>query len=450
MYNNLKQFFDSGNTLSYQFRINQLKNLKINLKKYEIELLKSLKVDLNKPSIEFYSGELGFVYNEINFTIKNLKRWMKKHYVTSSLSSFPSQSYTLSVPRGVVLIISPWNYPLQLVFAPLIGSIAAGNCSVIKPSEFTPAFNEVLNQILSATFSNNYITIQHGEGSIIIPQMLKEFNFNYVFFTGSINVGKEIAKLCANSLIPYSLELGGKSPVIVDQNVDLDIAVKRIAWGKFFNAGQTCVAPDYVIVDSRIKHVFIEKLIKILDKFYLNLDDDLAKIINKKRFEKLCLYLNSQNIIYGGKTCSKKLQISPTLIDEPSLNNILMQEEIFGPILPILSYNDRQQLLSIIELNPNPLSLYIYSKNKNFANEIIEKVQFGGACINTCLFHLTNSRLPFGGIMLSGQGSYHGKYSFDSFSHKKSIVNMSTKIDFFLKYPPYNKFKLYLIKKLFK
>ena len=450
MFNNLREFFNSGSTLPYDFRLDKLKKLKVNLKKFENKLLNSLKMDLNKPEIEFYSGEIGFVYNEIDFAIKNLQKWIKKNYVRSSLSSFPSKSYTLSVPRGVVLIISPWNYPLQLVFVPLIGSIAAGNCTVIKPSEYTPNFNTLLSEILAITFDPNYITLQEGDGAIVIPKMLQEFDFNYVFFTGSISVGKSIAKLCANNLIPYSLELGGKSPAIVDSEVDLDVAVKRIAWGKFFNAGQTCVAPDYVIIDSKIKHIFIEKLIKVLDKFYINLDQDLARIINKKRYELLGEYLKSQTVIYGGGMCSEKLQIYPTLIDEPNLNDKIMQEEIFGPILPIISYIDINQLYSILEKNPNPLSLYVFSTNKTFNDKIINQVQFGGACINTCLLHLSNSRLPFGGIMLSGQGSYHGKYSFEIFSHKKSIVDMSTKLDVFLKYPPYSKFKLYFIKKIFK
>ncbi|MEN9390745.1 MAG: hypothetical protein RL017_42 [Pseudomonadota bacterium] len=444
----LKEYYSSGETLSYAFRIEQLKKFKLVLKQNEMALIQALAEDLNKPEFEAYSGEIALLYKEIDYMIKNLKQWIKPEHVLSSIISFYATSYTVYVPRGVVLIIAPWNYPVQLLFNPLIGSIAAGNCSVLKPSEYNSAVNRIIKKIILEAFPANYVWLCEGDGKTVIEELLANYRFNYVFFTGSTQVGKSIAVTCGQNLIPYTLELGGKSPAIVDNNVDLVLAARRIAWGKFFNAGQICVAPDYVLVHESIKPKFIETLTKILNKFYVNANKDMAKIININRFNKLISYLAQGQIIYGGSYNQEKLQIMPTLIDEPGLNAPIMQEEIFGPILPIISYHNNEQLKKIIARNPDPLALYVFSKNKQFIDDVIKEISFGGGCVNSSLVHITNLKLPFGGVMSSGSGAYHGKSSFTTFSHQKSIVNMSTAVDANLKYPPYSRFKNWIIRKI--
>ncbi|HMT03665.1 MAG TPA: aldehyde dehydrogenase family protein [Burkholderiales bacterium] len=445
----LQDFFQTGKTLSKQFRHEQLLKLKASIKYHEQQLLDALKLDLNKPEQEAYSSEIAIVYEEINFALKNLKSWMKKQKVKSPITLFYSKSYIYKVPRGIVLIIAPWNYPIQLVLSPLIGAIAAGNCVVIKPSEYTVNVNKVLQSIISYAFNPDYVIAIEGDGVEVIPRLINDFNFNYVFFTGSSQVGKEIAKLCAEKLIPYTLELGGKSPVIIDNKINLDVTCKRLIWSKFFNAGQTCIAPDYVLIDYKIKDIFIKKLKATIKEFYPNNLNGFTKIINHKRFDILCNYIKDNQIIYGGKSDANNLMIEPTLVDEPSFNSEIMQKEIFGPILPIISFKSKAQLYEIIDKNPNPLSLYIFSLDNKFCEEVIHKIPFGGGGINIGLFHLINPRLPFGGIMNSGNGCYHGKYSFEAFSHTKSIVNTATFLDIPIKYPPYSKWKIWLLKKLF-
>lgn len=447
--NKLHDFFQTGKTLSEQFRCEQLLKLKASLKHHELQLLEALKLDLNKPEQEAYSSEIGMIYDEIQFALKNLKSWMKRKKVNSPITLFYSKSYIYKVPCGVVLIIAPWNYPAQLVLSPLIGAIAAGNCAVIKPSEYTSNVTKVLQSIISYAFTPEYITLIEGDGAEIIPKLINNFEFNYVFFTGSTIVGKNIAKLCIEKLIPYTLELGGKSPAIIDNEINLDVTCKRLIWSKFFNAGQTCIAPDYVLVDYRIKDAFIEKLKLTIKQFYPDNLNDLAKIINPKRFNILYKYIQDNEVIYGGKHDINNLTIEPTIINEPNLNSEIMTEEIFGPILPIISFHNKEQLYEIINRNPNPLSLYIYSLNNRFCEEIIQKIPFGGGGVNIGLFHLVNPRLPFGGIMNSGNGKYHGKYSFDTFSNTKSIVNTATFLDIPIKYPPYFKWKTWLLKFFF-
>jgi aldehyde dehydrogenase (NAD+) len=442
--NQLDDFFKSGSTHNYSFRVSQLEKLRLALQDHEEDLMLALHQDLNKPSIEAYASEIGIIYSEISYIKKHLKSWMKPQKVKSPLALFYSKSYIYSVPLGMVLIIAPWNYPVQLLLSPLIGAIAGGNCAVVKPSEYTPNVSKVLQKIINQAFNSNYVLLVEGDGAVIVPELIKQNNFDHVFFTGSTMVGRSIASLCASKLIPYTLELGGKSPAIIDSNINLSVACKRLAWTKFYNAGQTCVAPDYVLVDASIKDAFITELKSTLKKFYPA--NNISRIINKNRFDKLVNYLDTANIIHGGEFDEELLYIAPTLVDSPDMHDALMRDEVFGPILPILSYSSWDELCSIIGQNPNPLSLYVFSENDEFANKIINNIPFGGGGVNIALLHLVSENLPFGGVRQSGQGHYHGKFSFDTFTHKKAIVKMSTHFDAFFKYPPYTKFKSWLLR----
>jgi aldehyde dehydrogenase (NAD+) len=455
------EFFNSGMTYQYNFRKTQLLKLRNVIKKYETQLIAALKTDLGKPELEAYVSEVAIVYNEINYALKHLKSWMRKEKVSTPLSLFYSTSYVYKVPLGVVLIIAPWNYPVQLLLTPLIGAIAAGNCAVLKPSELVPATSHLLKTIITEVFDCQYINIIEGDGVVVVPNLINDYPFNHVFFTGSTTVGKSIAVQCAAKLIPYTLELGGKSPAIVDKDVDLDVACKRILWGKWFNAGQTCIAPDYILVHQDIKSDLITRLKYHLDRFLEHGDmaapsissapslfSSYTSILNYKRMHILQSYLEGLNVIYGGAFNSSHLKFMPTIVDEPPLIHKIMQEEIFGPILPILSYADESQLRNIISHNPNPLALYVFSTNQDFIESMLTTISFGGGCVNTTLMHLVNLNLPFGGVGNSGQGKYCGKYSFDTFSYQKAIVKMATWFDAFIKYPPYTKLKLSLLKLL--
>ncbi len=444
----LHDYFLTGETKQYELRIQKLKQLRQSIKNHQLQLQEALNLDLNKPEMESYASEISIVYDEINFAIKHLKSWMKPINVATPLPFFLSKSFICKVPLGVVLVISPWNYPVQLSLSPLVGAIVAGNCVVLKPSEFTPNVNSIIKNILNDVFSKNYVEIYEGDGAKIIPQLINSGIFKHVFFTGSTLVGKEIAIMCATKLIPYTLELGGKSPAIVDNTAKLELVAKRLVWAKFYNAGQTCVAPDYVLVHKEIKEKFIEYCKKYIDIFYNGQSHTMSKIITQKRFNTLCDYLEGTDIIYGGGYNRETLSFEPTLLNEPSLSHKVMQEEIFGPILPLLTYENFTDIVEVINHNPNPLALYVFSEDKQFTNNIIQNIQFGGGGVNIALMHVVNINLPFGGIMSSGCGKYHGKYSFDIFSHSKSILNMSTKIDVALKYPPYTKFKTWLLRKL--
>lgn len=442
----LRQFFKTGVTHEYYFRIKQLQELKNSIKLHEQDLLLALQKDLNKPPMEAYASEICVIYSEINYMCKNLKHWMKPQKVHSPLALFYSKSYIYSVPLGVVLIIGTWNYPVQLLLSPLVGAIAGGNCAVVKPSEYTPNVAKVLLRIIENTFNPEYIKLLEGIGATIVPELISQFNFDHVFFTGSTVVGKNIATLCSSQLIPYTLELGGKSPAIVDSKINMQVVCKRLAWTKFYNAGQTCVAPDYVLVDAKIKDEFILQLKETLKKFYPA--NNISRIINKKRFDILVKYLDNAKIIHGGEYDEDLLYIAPTLVDSPSMNEAIMNDEVFGPILPILSYSSWEELCGIIEKNPNPLSLYVFSEDDQFATKIIQNIPFGGGGVNIALMHLVSENLPFGGVKQSGQGHYHGKFSFETFTHQKAVVKMSTKIDMFIKYPPYTKLKSWILRRV--
>lgn len=440
LYNKQKAFFESGITRSYQFRKEQLLKLKETIKSNEKLISEALYKDLHKPELESYGTEIGFVYEEINFTLKHLKKWMKPERVSSPLVVQPASSKIYRDPLGVILIIAPWNYPFQLMISPLVGAIAGGNCAILKPSEETYHTALIIEKIIKEVFPPEYIAVIQGAGAIIVPELMDKISFGHVFFTGSVPVGKIIMAAAAKHLTPITLELGGKSPCIVDETANLSIAAKRIVWGKFINAGQTCVAPDYLIVHESVKEEFILLIISAIEKFYgedPSQSADYPRMVNIKRFNAVARFLTNGKILYGGKFNFENKYISPTIIDGVSTKDPIMQEEIFGPILPILSYQNVKEIPQIISANPNPLALYLFTTSLKTEEYILKAISFGGGCINDVAVHLGNPSIPFGGVGSSGIGSYHGKFSFDTFTHAKGVLKGSSKIDIPFRYPPY-------------
>lgn len=448
-YQNKRSFFDQGNTKSYEFRIEQLKKLKAAINNNETNIIDALTLDLGKPEFESYTAEIGVVYQEINFAIRKLRGWMRPKYVLTPIFLLPAISYITPEPKGVVLIISPWNYPFQLIMSPLIGAIAAGNCVILKPSNKSIRTQHIISNIIGQAFEEEYISVVEGPGYTTANLLIENYRFDHIFFTGSARVGKIILELAAEHLSTVTLELGGKSPAIVHSDADIDIAAKRITWAKFFNAGQTCIAADYVLVHASKREEFIERL-----KYYINYyygespesSNNYGRIINNDRFESLIHLLNDGNIISGGEYHRKIKYIEPTLIDEVSMDDKIMKEEIFGPILPILTYEDITEVVKIVRMNRYPLALYLFTLDKEVKDYIIDNIEFGGGCINHALSHVVNSYLPFGGVGNSGMGNYHSKYTFDEFSHQKSIYKAITKYELNLKYPPYTEAKIKLAK----
>ncbi len=448
-----RDFFDHGNTRSYGYRIKQLTQLKEGIKKYEDKILDALYADFRKPKFEAFTSEVGILYEEIDFTIKHLRKWMRTKKVSTPIVLELSKSKIIKEPKGVVLIIGPWNYPFQLLFSPLVGALAAGNCAVLKPSNETPAVANIIEKIINEIFPSNYISVIQGPGRSVGSALIKNFKWNHVFFTGSPQVGIQVAQMAASHLSPVTLELGGKSPGIIDKIVNIDKAAKRIVFGKFFNAGQTCVSPDYVLVHKSQKDAFVKLASKYIDQFYGPVplqSENLAHIVNSKRMEVLIKYLEQGNLIKGGKYNLDERTIEPTLMDGIDLESPLMTEEIFGPILPIVEWEYETELIALVRRNRYPLACYIFTDNKKFTRFIIKNLEFGGGSVNNTLVHLVNPKLPFGGIGNSGMGNYHGKYSFDTFTHQKSILSTSTNVDLPLRYSPYNEKKLKWVKKFFK
>lgn len=443
----IRNFFNAGSTKSLAFRKMQLNKLKDVLQRYEEQIYKALFADLKKSPEECWVTENGFVFAEINNTLKKLESWMKREKVRTNLLNLPSKSFVMSEPLGVVLIIGPWNYPLQLLLTPLVGAIAAGNCVVLKPSEFAPATSAILKKMIEETFDPNYILFKEGDGATVIPEMMNHFIFDHVFYTGSTTVGKIIYQMAANNLVPVTLELGGKSPCVVESDADIKVTAKRIALTKFSNAGQMCVAPDYVLVHASKKEELIGEIKNQLINFFgqdAYSSDNYGKIINEKQFDRIVKYLSEGNIIYGGKTDKVNLYIEPTLITDVNIDSLIMKEEIFGPVLPVISFQQMEEALSIILKNKNPLAFYVFTSSKEKERNWLQSVAFGGGCVNNASWHLTNHHLPFGGRGFSGSGQYHGKYSFDTFSHKKAVMKTPTWFDPSIKYPPYKgKLKLF-------
>jgi aldehyde dehydrogenase (NAD+) len=446
----LRQYFQSGTTQPFEFRLLQLNRLKQLVLDNEQALYKALHADLKKTDEDAWAGEIGFFLSELNYTIEHLKGWMQPKSVPTNLVNMPSSSFTIQEPLGVVCIIAPWNYPFQLLFTPLIGAIAGGNCAVLKPSEFAPATAAVMRRIIGDLFPVNYILYIEGDGAQVLPPLLTQNRFDHIFYTGSTMVGKIIYKLAAEQLVPVTLELGGKSPAVICDDANLRVAARRLASPKFSNCGQMCIAPDYILVPHHMRENLIKELITALQKFYgadAENSEQYGKIINEKQWMRLTSYLGDGEIVYGGKSNKEKLFIEPTIMVDVQPDAKIMQEEIFGPILPVLTYASKEEALAIIQKNPNPLAFYVFTENKSDENYWLTNVPSGGACVNNATMHITNHELPFGGRGFSGTGGYHGKLSFDTFTHTKSVLKTPTWIDPSFKYPPY-KGKGWLLKRL--
>ncbi len=448
----MRNYFNSGITKPYAFRKEQLKKLRAAVKKYENQIHEALYTDLKKSPEECWVTETGFLLSEISNTLKHLKNWMQPDMVGTNLLNLPSTSFVMQEPLGVVLIISPWNYPFQLLLTPLVGAIAAGNCVVLKSSEFAPATSAIMKIMIEENFDKNYIQFVEGDGATVIPQMMNNFTFDHVFYTGSTTVGKIIYKMAAERLVPVTLELGGKSPCVVESDANIKVAAKRIAFAKFSNAGQMCVAPDYVLVHTSKKAALVAELKNALSGFFgsdASTSHEYGRIINEKQFDRLVTYLQQGNIVYGGTFNRANLYIEPTILDDVLLDAPVMKEEIFGPILPIIGYDTTEEAKAIIANNPNPLAFYVFTSSRTKEKDWLTSIPFGGGCVNNTALHLTNHNLPFGGRGFSGSGQYHGKYSFETFSHKKAVMKTPTWFDPAIKYPPF-KGKLKLFKMIIK
>jgi acyl-CoA reductase-like NAD-dependent aldehyde dehydrogenase len=435
-----RQFFETGKTKNIAFRIAQLKILRQAILEQESAILAALKADLNKAEAESYLAEIRTI-QDISYAIKNLPNWAKPQKVSIPLESFPGAARIYSEPLGTVLIISPWNYPFYLLIAPLIGAIAAGNCAVLKPSELAPNTSNLIADLIAQNFDPGYITTVLGDAEV--GKQLLDQKFDYIFFTGSNAVGKVVMAAAAKNLTPVTLELGGKSPCIVDNDVNLEVAAKRITWGKFINAGQTCIAPDYLLVQRAIKSDLLAAIQKNLLEFFGENPEqspDYCRIINQKHFNRLMELLKSGKIVNGAIVNLPNpatRYIPPTILDDVSPSSPVMQEEIFGPILPVIVYDSLEEAIAFVNQRPKPLALYFFSRNQQHQNQVLQATSSGGVCINDILLHLTVPELPFGGVGQSGMGSYHGKASFDTFSHQKSVLIKPFWFDIFLRYQPY-------------
>ncbi len=439
--------FASGQTKSLEFRLTQLTKLKQAIIDCQADIVAAAKADLGRPEFEAYF-EIATL-SEINLALKKLKTWMKPKRVKSTLENFPSSAWVQPDPLGVVLIIGPWNYPFQLMMSPLVGAIAAGNCAIIKPSEHAPHTAKVVSDLIADTFDPSYITVFEGDASI--SQQLLAEKFDHIFFTGGTAIGRIIMEAAAKHLTPVTLELGGKSPCIVDADINLDHAAKRIAWGKFINAGQTCIAPDYLLIDRTIKDAFLDKLTTAICQFFgedPSQSSDLSRIINQRQFDRLTALLNSGKAIIGGETDATTRYIAPTVLDNVTWDSPVMQDEIFGPILPVLTYDQFDQALAQINARPKPLALYLFTRDKAKQQRVLTDTSSGGVCLNDTVLHIGVPDLPFGGVGQSGMGSYHGKATFDTFSHYKSVLKKTFWFDLDWRYAPYKPSKLAQIKKL--
>jgi len=438
------------NSTEINFRKEKLKKLLHTISENEEAILDALYKDFKKPAFEGFLTEINVVKSDLKDAIKNIKSWSKPKKVRSSLLNFPSSDYIYSEPYGKTLIISPWNYPFQLALCPVIASYAAGNSVVLKPSELTPNTSSLLSKLIRETFDIKEVIAVLGDADV--AKSLLEKRWDYIFFTGSVSVGKEIAKIAAKNLTPITLELGGKNPCIIDETANLEVSAKRIVWGKFINAGQTCIAPDYILVQQKAKAKFTRLLKEEIEKAFgenPQISPDFTRIINKKNWQRLVNMIDEKNVVAGGISGEENLYIAPTLIDEPSLESEIMKEEIFGPLLPLLSYTTEEDLKKIISKYEKPLSLYVFTENKKFAEKIIQQFSFGGGCVNDTVVHFSNKNLPFGGVGNSGIGAYHGKKSYETFSHQKSILKKATWFDNPIRYAPYKK-KLKFVRSILK
>lgn len=443
-----QDFFNSNKTKDVSFRIENLKKFKRLLKGSENLLYEAIYKDFGKSEFDTYASELALLYHEINNLAKNIKKWSKKEKVSTGLANFPAKSYIVPEPLGVTLVIGAWNYPYQLSLVPAITALAAGNTVILKPSELPSNTSRIMAQIINDNFSSNYFCVV--EGGVKETSELLEFSFDKIFFTGSIPVGKLIYQAAAKHLTPVTLELGGKSPTFVLPDTNISMTAQRIAWAKFLNAGQTCVAPDYVLVHKSIEEKFLAALRIEIEKYYNvnehQLGDNFTNIINTNNFDRLIKLIDNDKVYYGNKSNRDKRFISPTILQNVSFEDEVMQDEIFGPILPVIAFTELDEAIKLVKARPKPLACYVYSRNRKTIDKLLNELSFGGGAINDSIMHLTNSHLPFGGVGLSGIGSYHGKTGFDTFSHKKSILDKPFWFESKMKYAPYSNTKKKIIK----
>lgn len=443
-----RQFFASGATKDYNFRLASLEKLRGSIISHQDQILAALWQDLRKSEFEAYATEIGVVLNELKIVIGKLKKWMQPQCRPTPLVLFPSKSKIVTEPYGIALIIAPWNYPFQLTFSPLIGALAAGNCAILKPSPAASATAMVMEKIIRQAFSENHVLLINGSNDVT-TQLLRE-RFDYIFYTGGVPYGREVMRAAAANLTPLTLELGGKSPCIVDCDANLAIAARRIVWGKFLNCGQTCVAPDYIMVDNKVREQLITELKREITRQFgieVQLSPDYPRIINSSRFVQLVSLMDNGTVIYGGESDPRTLFIAPTLLIDVDLQSEIMQQEIFGPLLPIIGFDQIQSAINHINNNEKPLALYYFTESRSKAKAMIRCTTSGGACINDVVIHVANTNIPFGGVGNSGMGSYHGRSSFATFSHHRSVMSSTTRINIGVKFAPY-KSKIKILKKL--
>lgn len=449
--NEQKIFFKTGLTNTEDFRKKTLITLKNSIDKYKEEIIYALKMDLNKSSTESYISEIASAYAEIDFSLKNLSDWMKDTRETTNMEAMPAKSFTRYEPLGVTLVISPWNYPFLLAINPIVNAISSGNTVILKTSKKSSYTSKIIKKLLDESFDRAFIYCVDNEK--VSHDELLSYKYDHIFFTGSQKVGKIIMKKASENLTKVTLELGGKSPCIVDESANLKFAAKRIIWGKLLNSGQTCVAPDYLLVHKDVKKELLRLMKQTILEFYGDRaleNPDYPRIIDKNSFERLINLMEGQNIYTGGLYNSKTLKIEPTIIDDVDFSNKIMQEEIFGPILPVIEYDDIFKVIEKLKFMDKPLSMYIFSEDKEHIDRLTYDLSSGGVCINDTIMHLTNPNLEFGGVGESGMGGYHGKFGFMNFSNRKSIMIRSNNIDIKIKYPPYSKGQEKIIKKIFK
>ncbi|MEA4974141.1 MAG: aldehyde dehydrogenase [Paludibacter sp.] len=445
--NKQRQFFNSNKTKDINFRIEQLKKLKKLLKENEQRMEEAIYADFSKSAFDNYSTEIALLYLEINDAVKKIKKWSSRKRVPTDMVNLPGRSYIMPEPLGVSLIIGAWNYPYQLSFAPAIAAIAAGNTVVLKPSELPANTSRLMAEIINSNFDPEFFRVV--EGGVAETQQLLEQRFDKIFFTGSVPVGRIVYQAAAKHLTPVTLELGGKSPAFILDDKNLNMYVKRLVWAKFVNAGQTCIAPDYILIKRSLKDKFIQQLIAEIKKEQFSIENqNYVQIINEKNIKRLIGYINQDKVVYGGKYDLQTRIIEPTVMDEVSFDDVVMQEEIFGPILPVIPFDSLDVMIAEIKRREKPLSCYVFTQDKKLRDKIMHEVSFGGGCVNDAIMHISNNKLPFGGVGESGIGSYHGEYGFRTFSHYKSILDKPTWFEAGLKYFPHSKAKFNLMKKL--
>ena len=444
-------FFATGKTFDIKYRLDALNKLKKAIKLHETELLDAIKQDLGKSASESYMCEVGLTLAEITHFRKHLRSWSRTRRKFTPLTNFHAKSMIVQEPYGVVLVMSPWNYPVLLTLEPLIGAIAAGNCAIVKPSAYSPETSRVIHQLISETFEPQYVAVITG-GRAENADLLEQ-KFDYIFFTGGVTVGKLVMEKASKHLTPVTLELGGKSPCIIDHTANLRIAARRITFGKFLNCGQTCIAPDYVLVEKSVHDEFVNLLKEETTKMYgedIFANKDYGKMVNQKHFDRVSGLIAKEKVVYGGRLKAEALQIEPTILDNVTPDDAVMQEEIFGPVLPIITVNSTNEAADFIRNRPKPLALYLFTSNKQVEKKFLREVPFGGGCVNDTIIHIATTNLPFGGVGNSGMGSYHGKKTFETFSHAKSVVKKYTWLDISMRYQPYTSWKDKLIKMFLK